>query len=167
MQLYFFIKIPKPNTKQIYNICWKPGVKLGKFVSKKRIPNCVTCRFKCQFKKLVLSWQTQSRWKCTRKRNSKNTSLSCIDLISTSTPNLITHSGVHSSLHLNCHHLNCQLLRNSTNILYIHHLIFERSSTTKMQIRSLLEVPSKNSIGKEHFLTQALTKIWCFEQNYS
>ena len=167
MQLYFFIQIPKPNTKQIYNICWKPGVKLGKFVSKKRIPNCVTCRFKCQFKKLVLSWQTQSRWKCIRKRNSKNTSLSCIDLISTSTPNLITHSGVHSSLHLNCHHLNCQLLRNSTNILYIHHLIFERSSTTKMQIRSLLEVPSKNSIGKEHFLTQALTKIWCFEQNYS
>ena len=32
------------------------------------------------------------------------TSLSCIDLIFTSQPNLITDSGVHSSLHPNCHH---------------------------------------------------------------
>ena len=33
-----------------------------------------------------------------------NTSSSCIDLISTSQPNFITGSGVHSSLHPNCHH---------------------------------------------------------------
>ena len=33
-----------------------------------------------------------------------NTSSSCIDLIFTSQPNLITDSGVHSSLHPNCHH---------------------------------------------------------------
>ena len=33
-----------------------------------------------------------------------NTSSSCIDLIFTSQPNLITGSGVHSSLHSNCHH---------------------------------------------------------------
>ena len=33
-----------------------------------------------------------------------NTSSSCIDLIFTSQPNLITDSGVHSSLHSNCHH---------------------------------------------------------------
>ena len=33
-----------------------------------------------------------------------DTSSSCIDLISTSQPNLIIESGVHSSLHLNCHH---------------------------------------------------------------
>ena len=29
---------------------------------------------------------------------------SCIDLIFTSQPNLVMHSGVHPSLHLNCHH---------------------------------------------------------------
>ena len=33
-----------------------------------------------------------------------NTSSSCIDLIFTSQPNFITDSGVHSSLHSNCHH---------------------------------------------------------------
>ena len=33
-----------------------------------------------------------------------NTSSSSIDLIFTSLPNLITDSGVHSSLHPNCHH---------------------------------------------------------------
>ena len=33
-----------------------------------------------------------------------NTSSSCIDLIFTSLPNLIIDSGVHSSLHPNCHH---------------------------------------------------------------
>ena len=33
-----------------------------------------------------------------------NNSSSCIDLIFTSQPNLITDSGVHSSLHSNCHH---------------------------------------------------------------
>ena len=31
-------------------------------------------------------------------------SSSCIDLIFTSQPNLVMNSGVHSSLHLNCHH---------------------------------------------------------------
>ena len=34
-----------------------------------------------------------------------STSSSCIDLIFTSQPNLITESGVHSSLHSNCYHL--------------------------------------------------------------
>ena len=33
-----------------------------------------------------------------------NTSSSCIDLIFTSQPNLITDSGVHSPLHPNCHY---------------------------------------------------------------
>ena len=33
-----------------------------------------------------------------------DTSSSCIDLIFTSQPNLIIESGVHSSLHSNCHH---------------------------------------------------------------
>ena len=33
-----------------------------------------------------------------------NDSLSCIDLIFTSQPDLVMESGVHSSLHQNCHH---------------------------------------------------------------
>ena len=33
-----------------------------------------------------------------------NSSSSCIDLIFTSQPNLVTESGIHSSLHSNCHH---------------------------------------------------------------
>ena len=33
-----------------------------------------------------------------------NLSSSCIDLIFTSQPNLVMESGVHSSLHPNCHH---------------------------------------------------------------
>ena len=34
-----------------------------------------------------------------------NNSRSCIDLVFTTTPNLVTHSGVYPSLHENCHHL--------------------------------------------------------------
>ena len=33
-----------------------------------------------------------------------NNSSSCIDLIFTTQPNLVMESGVHSSLHANCHH---------------------------------------------------------------
>ena len=33
-----------------------------------------------------------------------NTSSSCVDLLFTSQPNLVTNSGVHSSVHPNCHH---------------------------------------------------------------
>ena len=33
-----------------------------------------------------------------------NSSSSCIDLIFTSQPNLVMESGIHSSLHSNCHH---------------------------------------------------------------
>ena len=34
-------------------------------------------------------------------------SASCIDIIFTSKPNLVMHSGIHPSPHLNCHNLNC------------------------------------------------------------
>ena len=34
-----------------------------------------------------------------------NSSSSCIDLIFTSQPNLVMESGIHSSLHSNCHHM--------------------------------------------------------------
>ena len=36
--------------------------------------------------------------------NILSNSSSCIDLIFTSQPNLVIESGVHSSLHANCHH---------------------------------------------------------------
>ena len=35
-------------------------------------------------------------------------SLSCLDLIFTSQPNLMVDSGVHPSLHPNCYHQNCK-----------------------------------------------------------
>ena len=68
--------------------------------------------------KMVLLSQTQSRRKCNRivaaqfgfrqiikePKHMSNTSSSCINLIFTSQPNLITDFGVHSSLHPNCHH---------------------------------------------------------------
>ena len=38
--------------------------------------------------------------------NILNLSSSCIDLIFTSQPNLLMESGIHSSLHSNCHHSN-------------------------------------------------------------
>ena len=40
-------------------------------------------------------------------------SSSCIDLIFTDQPNLSMNSGVHSSLHLNCHH---QIVHSSFNL---------------------------------------------------
>ena len=60
------------------------------------------------------------------------TSSSCIDLIFTSQPNLITGSGVHPSLHPNPHH---QIIFAKFNLeIFIQHLIFATSGTTKMEI---------------------------------
>ena len=89
-------------------------------MSKQPISNCVNWRFTCQIKKFALPWQTQSRRKYNRKFNSpiwfaaanqstytthiSNAWSSCIDLIFTSQTNLITDSGVHSSLYPICHH---------------------------------------------------------------
>ena len=47
-----------------------------------------------------------------------NSSASCIDLIFTSQPNLVMESGVHSSLHLNCHHQIVFAKFNLPSILY-------------------------------------------------
>ena len=44
-------------------------------------------------------------------------SSSCIDLIFTSQPNLVIESGVHSSLHANCHHQLTYVKFNS-NVIY-------------------------------------------------
>ena len=76
-----------------------------------------------------------------------------------SQPNLITDSGEHSSLHSNCHH---QFLQSLTYILYIPHPIYVRSGTTEKQTKDLLDVTSKNLIGKEHFRTQMLMKKLIF-----
>ena len=46
-----------------------------------------------------------------------NNSSSCIDLIFTSQPNLVTESGVHYSLHANCHH---QIIYAKFNLNVIH-----------------------------------------------
>ena len=46
-----------------------------------------------------------------------NNSSFCIDLIFTSQPNLVTKSGVHSSLHTNCHHQITYVKFNS-NVIY-------------------------------------------------
>ena len=63
-----------------------------------------------------------------------NTS-SCIDLIFTSQPNLITESGVHPSFQPNCHHQMYML--NSTYKFISLFLIYEKFGTTKKPILAL------------------------------
>ena len=46
-----------------------------------------------------------------------NNSSSCIDLIFTSQPNLVTESGVHSSLHANYHH-QITYVKFNLNVIY-------------------------------------------------
>ena len=52
-----------------------------------------------------------------------NDSLSCIDLIFTSQPDLVMESGVHSSLHQNCHH---QLIYAKVNLKVFYPPLYER-----------------------------------------
>ena len=52
-----------------------------------------------------------------------NDSLSCIDLIFTSQPDLVMESGVHSSLHQNCHH---QLIYVKVNLKVFYPPLYER-----------------------------------------
>ena len=89
-----------------------------------------------------------------------NTSSSCIGLTFTSQPNLITDSGVHSSLHPNCHH-HIVFPKFNLHIVY-DHLIYERSGTSGKQTQDLLDVSSKNFVGKEHFRTQESMKKLMF-----
>ena len=64
-------------------------------------------------------------------------SSSCIDLIFTTQPNLVVESGVHPSLHPNCHH---QIVFAKFNLqIYTHHHTLEKSGTTNKQILNLLE----------------------------
>ena len=74
-------------------------------------------------------------------------SSSCIDLIFTSQPNLITESGVYPSLHPNSY--NQIFLQNLTWKFIIHHLIFVKSGTIMMQILILLDEQLICLIGTE------------------
>ena len=66
-----------------------------------------------------------------------DTSSSCIDLFFTSQPKLIMDSGVHTSLHVNCHH---QIIYVNFNFRYIsHHPMKELSGIISMQTRIISE----------------------------
>ena len=81
-------------------------------------------------------------------------SSSFIDLIFTSQPNLVTNSGVHSSLHTNCHN---QIMHAKFNLNFSIHLhMNESSGTMKMQTMIKSNGPYPNSTGKELFLTRVL-----------
>ena len=73
---------------------------------------------------------------------------SCIDLIFTSQPNLITESGVHPSLHPNCHQLYMLI---STYKFISLHLIYEKFGVTKAPIMSLNIERLANLTDKEPF----------------
>ena len=77
-------------------------------------------------------------------------SASCIDLIITSQPNLVMHSGVHPSLHPNCHH---QLIFAKLNLFFfILHLTSDEYCTINKQIQILLNERLNHLIGKKLFL---------------
>ena len=73
-------------------------------------------------------------------------SSSCTDLIFMSQPNLIIESGVHSSLHSNCHH---QIIFAKFNI----EILYPRAGglALKMLIPNSLGEQLMNSIGKGPF----------------
>ena len=58
-------------------------------------------------------------------------SFSCIDLVFTDQPNLSVKTGVHESLHLNCHH---QIVQSSfnLNICYPHHINSKHRITKRL-----------------------------------
>ena len=85
--------------------------------------------------------------------NLTNTSSSCIDLIFTSKPNLITDPGEHSSLSPNCRYEIVFAKLNLHIVCPPPYCNFKKSGTSEKQTQGLLQVPSKNLNGKEHFRT--------------
>ena len=72
-----------------------------------------------------------------------------IDPIFTSLPNLIIDSGVHSSLHPNCHY---QIVYGKFNLKITYLLLIcERFGTTKMLILGVFEEELTDLIGQEPF----------------
>ena len=75
---------------------------------------------------------------------------SCIDLIFTSQPNLLTHSGVHRSLHPNCRH---QIVFTKFNLTIFYPPPYKRfSGTINKQILILLNEQLNYLIGKRFSL---------------
>ena len=77
-------------------------------------------------------------------------SSSCIDDIFTTQPNLVVESGVHPSLHPNCHH---QIV-----FAKFYLQIYYPSGTTNGQILNLLDGKLLTLIGIEPFLIPMLTR---------
>lgn len=98
-------------------------------------------------------------------------SASCIDLIFTSQPNLITESGVHSSLFPRCHH---QVIFAKINFKVYFPPSYERliwdypKANVELIRRSLSEVDWENSLSGLHvndqvkFLTNCITNVFKF-----
>ena len=77
-------------------------------------------------------------------------SSSCIDLIFSSQPNLAAESGVHSSLHSNCHH---QIVFAKFNLnFFIHYLTNVKCGIAIRLILTLFVDQSMSSLGKTDFL---------------
>ena len=85
---------------------------------------------------------------------------SCIDLIFTNQPNLVTDSGVHPWLHSNCHHqivyakFNFKIIYPPPYVRHIWHYNHEKSES----IRKVLEFYT----GKEFSAVKLLTKEFLF-----
>ena len=83
-------------------------------------------------------------------------SSSCIDLIFTTQPNLVVESGVHPSLHPNCHH---QIVFAKLIYKYInHHHTDGKSGTTNKQILNLSDEQLLTLTGIEPFSILMLTR---------
>ena len=100
--------------RQIWKILWKLENKIGMLVSKSPIPNCVNWRFKCQNKNWFCNDKSSHDWNAIenvtalygliikKPSHVSITSLFCSDPTFTSQSNLITKSGIRSSLHPSC-----------------------------------------------------------------
>ena len=90
-------------------------------------------------------------------------SSSCIDSIFTSQPNLVMESGVHSSLHPNCHH---QIVFAKFNLKIFYQLPYEREiwhynkANTDLIRRSVNEFSCENRVSN----TDANQKVYLFNE---
>ena len=82
-----------------------------------------------------------------------NTSSFCIDLISMSQPNLITGSGVHSSLHTNCH-LQIVFAKFNLHIvyppLYLREIWHYREANARLIRRAIKEFHWERAFSKKN-----------------
>ena len=87
---------------------------------------------------------------------SKQNSSSIIDLVFTDQPNLSANSGVHASLHPNCHH---QIKNSSFNLNIYYTPPYQRLIwTIKRLIQKILENPLIQLIGSGSLIVRILTR---------